>query len=435
MVPFLRSEIVSASASARLSGAKQAWSVDIPFEGRGHSKKIHLMRFVLRSIFVAALLVLCADAPVTAQSQHASNTSVLDDVVVQHQTRKGLDYLYDMRFERARRMFELVDEGHPQHPIGPFLLALNTWWEILIDLSDESRDDEFYAAMDEVIRRSDRLLARNKDNFDAWFFKGAALGFRGRLRSNRGDWFRAAKDGIRAMDYVLGVVRREPDNADYAFGKGIYDYYAAAVPDRYPYVKPVMIFFPNGNRARGITELERTVRDGRFIQTEAAYFLLQIYYLFENDYAKSVYYADWLRDRHPDNSFFHTLEGRVYAKWGQWPSVREIFADVLSRYKNRQTGYNAALAEQALYFLARSHMAESSYDSALQFLDQLQSLAARDSEESYFEILGRLRQGMSQDALGRRNEAIAAYQDVLTMEDASGSHDRAQRYLERPFGS
>lgn len=388
-----------------------------------------------RVVFNIAILVfLLATDTVSAQSSSRANTSVLDDVVVQHQTKKGLDFLYDMKFERARRIFELIDEGHPDHPIGPFLLALNTWWEILIDLSDESHDAAFYASMNEVIRRSDKLLGKNKNHFDAWFFKGAALGFRGRLRSNRGDWFRAAKDGIRAMDYVLGIARREPGNADYAFGKGIYDYYAAAVPDRYPYVKPVMIFFPNGDRARGIQELERTVRHGRFIQTEAAYFLLQIYYMFEDNHAKSVYYVDWLRDRHPNNSFFHTFEGRVYAKWGQWPVAREIFSDVLNRYKQRQVGYNAPLAEQALYFLARSHMAEASHDRALHFLDQLQALAARNSEHSYFEIMGRLRLGMAYDALGRRMDAVEAYRDVLLMEDASGSHDRARRYLQHPFG-
>ncbi len=391
------------------------------------------MRLVVT--FIAIALMPFAVVSASAQSSSRANATVLDDVVVQHQTSKGLDYLYDMKFERAKRMFELIDEGNPEHPIGPFLLALNTWWEILIDLSDEAHDAAFYASMDEVIRRSDKLLAKNKDHFDAWFFKGAALGFRGRLRSNRGDWFRAAKDGLRAMDYVLGIARREPGNADYAFGKGIYDYYAAAVPDRYPYVKPVMIFFPNGDRQRGIRELERTVRHGRFIQTEAAYFLLQIYYLFEDDYAKSVFYADWLRARHPNNSFFHTFEGRVYAKWGQWPVVREIFTDVLTRYKQRQVGYNAALAEQALYFLARSHMAESSFDESLVLLDQLQALGARNSEKSYFEILGRLRQGMAYDALGRRRDAVTAYRDVLTMADASGSHDRARRYLQQPFGT
>lgn len=385
-------------------------------------------------IAVLLLLVVASSAPALAQSPRPADKSVLDDVVVQHQVKKGLDYLYDMKFERARRMFELINEAHPRHPIGPFLMALNTWWTILIDLSDESHDAEFYAAMDEVITRSDRLLARNKNDFDAWFFKGAALGFRGRLRSNRGDWFLSAKDGLRAMDYVLGVVKRDPGNADYAFGKGIYDYYAAAIPEKYPYVKPVMIFFPNGDRERGIKELERTVKHGRFIQTEAAYFLLQIYYLFEDDYSKSVYYADWLRKRHPNNSFFHTFEGRVYAKWGQWSDVREIFTDVLEQYKARRTGYNAAAAEQALYFLSRSYMAEGRYETALDYLGQLQSLGARDQDKSYFEVLGRLRQGMSYDALGRRQEAVTAYRHVLQMKDWSGSHDRANRYLERPFG-
>lgn len=391
------------------------------------------MRTILHTTLVILLLAAAA-APAASQAPRAPDESVLDDVVVQHQVKKGLDYLYDMEFERALRMFELIDESHPQHPIGPFLMALNTWWKILIDLSDESHDAAFYAAMDEVIDRSDKLLARNKNDFDAWFFKGAALGFRGRLRSNRGDWFLSAKDGLRAMDYVLGVVKRDPGNADFAFGKGIYDYYAAAIPSKYPYVKPVMLFFPKGDRERGIKELERTVEQGQFIQTEAAYFLLQIYYLFEDDFSKSVYYADWLRDRHPNNSFFHTFEGRVYAKWGQWSTVREIFADVLARYKARQTGYNAAAAEQALYFLARSHMASGAYDAALNYLNQLQSLAARDHEASYFEVLGRLRQGMSFDALGRRQDAVAAYRQVLAMEDFSGAHDRARRYLERPFG-
>ena len=362
-----------------------------------------------------------------------ANASILDNVVVQYQMEKGLKLLYNMHFDEAKRMFELIDRGHPKHPVGPFLLALNTWWEILMDLSDDSHDDEFFASMDEVIRRSDRLLKSDPNNFDAMFFKGAALGFRGRLKSNRGDWFQAAKDGMRAMDYVLGVAKRDPKNADYAFGKGIYDYYAAAVPEKFPYVKPVMVFFPKGNKQRGIRELELTASKGRFIQTEAAYFLLQIYYLFEDDFNKSVYYATWLRRHHPQNSFFHTFEGRVYAKWGHWLKVREIFGSILEGYMKRQTGYNAASAEQALYFIARSHMAYAEYGVALDNLNKLKSLAARDPEKSYFETLGRLRQGMCLDALGRRREAIAAYRDVLEMKDRSGTHERAKRYLEYPY--
>lgn len=371
--------------------------------------------------------------PASGQTAAATHASVLDDPVVQDRVERGLDHLYNMEFDPARAYFTSIDRRYPNHPIGPFLLALNTWWEILLDLSDEAHDDAFYEAMEEVIDRSDRLLKRDSRNFDAMFFKGAALGFRGRLRSNRGEWFRSARDGVRAMDYVLGVAQRAPGNADYAFGKGIYDYYAAAIPAQYPYVKPVMIFFPSGDRARGIRELERTVRDGRFIQTEAAYFLLQIYYLFENDYAKSVHYVTWLRERHPQNSFFHTFEGRVYAKWGQWEKSAAVFDEVLKRYRNRHRGYNEAMAEQALYFLARSRMMYREYDAALTYLDDLKELAARDADDTYFEVLGRLREGMSHDARGNRTRAVAAYRQVLGMQDFAGAHERAKRYLDNPY--
>ncbi len=290
----------------------------------------------IRNILAAAVAVLLM-ATGLAQAQPNGSAgaapSVLDDALVRFQAKRGLDLLYDMKFEQAQKLFEQIDQRFPQHPIGPFLKALNTWWKILLDFSDTSHDDAFYAAMDEVIERCDRVLKREKDHFDAMFFKGAALGFRGRLRSNRRDWFKAASDGKRAMDYVLGVAEKDPANHDYVFGKGIYDYYAAVIPDRYPFVKPVMTFFPKGNRARGLRELERTARQGYYIQTEAAYFLLQVYYLFEEDFAKSIEYVSWLRKRHPGNAFFHAIEGRIYARWGDWRRAEAIFTDVLERYK------------------------------------------------------------------------------------------------------
>ena len=383
-----------------------------------------------RALAVLFLAWIALPGAVHAQK---GQTSVLDDPEVQRQAQRGLDLLYDMEFEAAARIFERIDRRHPKHPIGPFLKALNTWWKILIDLSDTRHDDEFYKAMGEVIKRSDRLLKRDEEDFDAIFFKGAALGFRGRLRSNRGDWFKAAMDGRDAMKYVLRVGKEDPENADYVFGKGIYDYYAAVIPQRHPFVKPVMVFFPDGDRERGLSLLKRTASQGRFIQTEAAYFLAQIYYIYERDLEKTAEYVDWLRREHPNNSFFHTLEGRVLTRRGMWREAQDVFADVLARYQKGQTGYNAAAAEQALYYLARADMTYGGYRAALTRLQQLEALAARTNRDTYFKVLGRLRQGMAYDALGQRELALAKYREVLSMKDWSGAHDRAERYVERAY--
>ncbi len=388
-----------------------------------------------RSTTISALLavILAVALPPGTLAQPAPPSSILDYPDVRELATAGISDLYDLRLDAASARFETIGERYPEHPVGPFLQSLTTWWTILLDLSDESNDHAFFDAMDEVIRRCDRLLKRDPDNVDARFFKGAALGFRGRLRSNRGDWFKAAMDGKRAMDYVLAVPAMDPGNDDYAFGKGIYDYFAAVVPEKHPFVKPVMGFFPRGDRDRGLQLIERTASKGHYIQTEAVYFLVQIHFLYERNYPESLKYARWLVERYPNNAFFRSIEARILAQSGRWAESAEIYRGVLEKYKVGQFGYNDALAEQALYYIARERMIRRSFDEALTYLLQLEALSSRNKADTYFKVLGRLRQGMAYDALGQRDVALQRYREVLRMKDWASAHERAKSYLDRPY--
>jgi tetratricopeptide (TPR) repeat protein len=376
-----------------------------------------------------AVLALClaAASPLRAQP------SVLEDPVFEAEATRGLDHLYNMEFGEAEAIFDRLAARHPEHPVAPFLQALVPWWQILMDLSDTQHDDAFFDAMDEVVDRADRVLRRDRDNLDAKFFKGAALGFRGRLQSNRRRWLKAALDGKRAMDYVLDVADDAEGNADFVFGRGIYDYYAAAVPERYPWSKPFVAMFPSGSKSRGLAAMHRTFREGSYLQAESAYFLLQIYYLYERDYAKSQQFITWLRESYPDNAFFHAMEGRIYSRFGRWDEAEDVFQTVMRRHATGDTGYNDAIAEQALYYLGRGEQLRRNYGQALALFYRLEQLAESRPQASAFKTLGRLRQGMSHDARGERDKALRRYREVLRLDDFSGSHDRARRYIDRPY--
>jgi len=379
---------------------------------------------------LALVLVWSLSPPVAAQS---STGSILDEPAFKATATRGLDLLYNMQFEQANAIFGVLAAQHPDHPVGPFLQALVPWWQILMDLSDESMDRQFFDAMDEVIARSDRMLRRNRRSVDARFFKGAALGFRGRHRANRRSFLPAARDGLRAMDYVISVAEDNPRNADYAFGRGIYDYYAAAAPERYPWSRPFVALFPAGSKSRGLAALHRTFRDGTYLQAEAAYFLLQIYYIFEPDYTKSRQFISFLRERYPQNAFFHTMEGRIEWRFGQWENSDRIFRAVMRGYGQGRTGYNAAAAEQALYYLAMAEFRRDNVSQALAHLARLERLADERPDNSAFVALGRLRQGMAHDIRGERDQAVRRYEEVLNLRDIAGSHDRARLYLRAPF--
>lgn len=378
--------------------------------------------------FVLLLALACA-APVFAQPE-----TILDDPEVKRLGQEGLDLVYGMRFDEARLRFDTIELRHPEHPIGPFLHALEAWWQILVDFEDESRDAAFFDAMKEVERRADRMLRRDENDFDAQFFKAAALGFRGRHRSNRGAWFRASRDGYEALDYVFAVAEYDELNADFGFGKGVYDYFAWAVPRKYPVAKPFMGLFPRGDRGRGLAALERTAAEGTFIRTEAAYFLFQIHSVYEPDYDASLRLIAGLHERHPGNPLFHALLGRTHARWGRWDEGRATFEGVLERYRAGRAGYGPGIAEPAFYFLARERMVRGAYTEALAYLGQLDVLTARHDDATYYRAMGRLRKGMCLDALGHRSAAQAQYRAVLAMDEVSRSHDRAERYLKRPYG-
>lgn len=388
---------------------------------------------------MGGLLMLVTFGPLPAAGQSVSSAeaaprSILEDPYVRTEGKKGLDLLYDMKFEQANQIFDEIVERYPNHPIGPFLRGLNIWWNhIMLDLTDPSHDEEFFAAMEEVVERCDRMLDRDSDTLDALFLKGAALGFQARLHSNREEWFSAVVAGKKAIGYVREAGKKADGIPDYLFGKGMYDYYAAIIPEHYTMGRAVMLFLPDGDRERGLEQLRRAAQEGHFIQTEAVYFLLQIHYLYEENYQKSRQHARWLREQYPDNSYFHTYEGRVYARWGRWSRAQSVFAEVMGRYEAQQTGYNDFMAEQALYYLARERMIRDAHEEALRYLVQLEALTAREEHNTPYKTLGRLRQGMVYDALGRRDAAVRRYREVLQMNDQSGSHERAERYLETPY--
>ena len=190
---------------------------------------------------------------------------------------------------------------------------------------------------------------------------------------------------------------------------------------------------PDGNRERGLRLLRRAASDGYYVQTEAIYYLTQVNYLYEEDYSATRQYVRRLRERHPQNPYFHSFEGRVYARWGRWDQAREVFKTVAEQCEAGAPGYNTHMEELARYYLGRAHLYDQQYDQALQHLGRLEELTDRDIEDPRYRVLGFLYQGMVYDAMGKRDRATQLYRRVLDMEDPIGVHERAERYLQDPY--
>ena len=309
------------------------------------------------------------------------------------------------------------------------------WERIMSNFDDESQDEKLYILLDVVVDICEKRLNENPEDVAAMFFKGGAMGFRGRLRANRGKWLGAANDGIVALPLVRKAYEIEPDNYDVLLGIGIYNYYAAVIPDKYPFVKPAMIFFPNGDRKKGLEQLRQASLHAKYAQVEAMYFLMQNYFTYEKDYIKALELARKLHEKYPNNSMFYRYLGRCLVSTGYLGEANDIFIDIINRYTQKQFGYDMYDAREAHYYIGKFEFLAGRFDTALKSFYACDEISRKlDKEEtSGFMSLANLIVGMIYDAQGKRQYAIQQYNKVLAMKEYENSYRDAQKYLQQPY--
>jgi tetratricopeptide (TPR) repeat protein len=349
---------------------------------------------------------------------------------------KGIKEIYNIKFDQAETTFRSLIADYPEHPAGRFFLSMIDWWKILLDLDTEIHDELFFKKLDDVIHQCDDILDRDEENIDALFFKGGAIGFRGRLRAYRESWIKAADDGREALPIVERASNLDPNNVDVQLGFGIYNYYASVIPAEYPLLKPLMIFFPSGDKELGIQQLNNTAERGKYARYEAIYFLMTLYYQYENNPYKAEEYAKILFGEFPDNPLFQRWRGRIAVKRGDLQLSSTIFKDYMQRDSLKFYGFNNKKGlREASYYIGLYHRSLNELDTAKNYFEKSLELSRSidGGDESGFLINTVLYLGMINDMIGSRSDAVKYYEELLSLREYGQSHSMAKQYLKDPF--
>jgi tetratricopeptide (TPR) repeat protein len=309
------------------------------------------------------------------------------------------------------------------------------WWRIMLDMDNTAYDERFLDSLDAVIDLCDRLLEENENDVTALFFKGGALGFSGRLQFHRDDWFGAANAGRQALPLVKDAFAADSTNYDIYLGTGIYNYYAEVIPERYPVAKPLLLFIPPGDKAAGMRQLGIAAEKGKYAHVEAKYFLMQLNYLYEKNYAASLSLSTELYTRYPNNMLFHRYVGRSHISMTDYPQAKVVFTEIAQRVQLGLPGYNTKVGREAEYYLGLCEFQSRNYREAMDhFLSSDEISRSLDKEgPSPFMVLANLYLGKIYDVQTKRDLAVRQYEKVLAMDAYLDSHQQAETYLRTPF--
>src|SRR5690606_4102369 len=159
----------------------------------------------------------------------------------------AVDSVYNLNFEAGRRLLEPWRQKEPDHPFWLFWDGLELWWKIVPDLEQTHHDDEFFHTFGKTDYACPRVLAKHPLHLDALLLKALSNGFMARMHANRDSWIQSLKYGKSASDALSLVEQHYPDIVDTKFGRGLYLYYAEALPEMYSFLKAFSWMFPEGS--------------------------------------------------------------------------------------------------------------------------------------------------------------------------------------------
>ena len=322
-------------------------------------------------LFVCAcLLVAGFDAASQTQAKKDTIVILLQNTQVQLECTQALNDLYNFKFPQAEEKFRGLKTGYGWHPLPYFLMGLIEWWKIMPNSKDVSHDASFLAYMDTTIQVADRLY----DEYPAYkaeasFFLAAAYGFKGRLYSDeeRKNWRKAASAGKDALDYLEESKVAQNLSPELLFGDALYNYFSVWVPENYPSLKPLLWFFPKGDKALGLKQLKEVSYNAFYTRTEAMVWLMRILNSYENDQFQALQISKYLIENYPDNPFFHRYYARMLYSMGRYGEAEPVCKNILERIDSGMVGYEATSGRYAAFFLGQINESRKKLDEAKKY--------------------------------------------------------------------
>ncbi|MEM9389761.1 MAG: tol-pal system protein YbgF, partial [Bacteroidota bacterium] len=279
-------------------------------------KGILTFAIVLKAVFFSSGQAATAGS----QSKGDDQVILIADMQLQIEINQAMNDLYNFKFDKAEQQFRWLKQKYSWHPLPYFLEGLSEWWKIMPNMNNRSHDEKFMAHMDTVILISENLFKKKEHKIEASFFLAAAYGFKGRLLSSeeRRNWRKSATAGKNALKYMEYSKEHHELSPELLFGDALYNYFREWVPENYPLLKPIMLFFPKGDKKLGIEQLKKVSYNAFYTRTEAQVFLMRILNSYENDRQRALQIGEYLHQTYPDNPYFHRYYARLLYSSGKF---------------------------------------------------------------------------------------------------------------------
>ncbi len=410
-------------------------------------------------LLLSLLSVVVSSSAIAQAGDDKKGTAAVSPRLAELQ-ENGSEALFNLDYDVARQKFKEMTRLYPDDPTGAEMLATTLWLETLNQArrlqaaiystqsfyagTEDKPDPRVVQDFRDLTRRATQLaearLRRNPRDPQTLYVLGATESLKAAFAATVERRFMAAlRSGSDGIDTQRDVIKLDPNFHDAELTIGMYDYIVGTLP--LPVRMLASIGGIHGSKKRGIQTLERVAKDGQWTRDDARVLLIAIYKK-EKRFLEALALSRELQAKYPHNYLFRleTADSLVSqaAIERQASKTREAEAMESEAVRTFETMLHerpaAGAAPRALDLI------HFRYGEALLLMAQAERaatefLAATTVSGADVGTVSRahLRAAQSFDLAGKRNEALAEYQVVLSRPNIYDSYDQARRGQKEPY--
>ncbi|MES2732434.1 MAG: tetratricopeptide repeat protein [Bacteroidota bacterium] len=355
-----------------------------------------------------------------------ARAQMLTDTVMQRMVRQSLGKMYNFDFETSEKIVAKVHQMQPKHPVYPLIMALNLYWKNMPINEATPAFNKYQAYLEQCITLSKAMLDRNEDDPEGIFFAASAYSYMALQSSDSGNFLKAVSEARRMYGYMKQGFDLTDENPEFFLPTGVYNYYAEQYPESHPIVKPLMWFFADGDKARGLEQLKTGMKKGTFTKEEAAYRLLDIYSKHEAQPLKALEYSTWLATRYPLNLLFVARQAEMLVACGRY--------DAAQPYLKQLTASGKAMSQRVAEILRAVIQEKQKKDDRVALKGYLEETNLDSSQKQFIRDLYATAYAGAARVYARQGNAAKAreyYKKAQDMAESLTTMQEAKVYLKK----
>jgi tetratricopeptide (TPR) repeat protein len=361
--------------------------------------------------------------------------------------RAAYERFYTLDYDGALRGFQKIEQAHPDDAMAVDYVLETVLFHRLynMDLLDTTlyahdgfltgkhpvvEDKVFSAHIEDLsgkaIHLAENQLRKNPKDVDALYARGWSKSLHATyVGLVQRSFYSALRLALQARDDNDKVLELDPNYVDAELVVGVHQYVVGSLPKAIKLLAGLAGI--HGNKEKGLALLRDDGEHGVTTSVEART-ALALFLRREAKYDEAATWNDSLKRQYPHNFLFWLESANLQKDAGRAQQAIALYRALLGQ--SRHAGYftNAHL-QLAWYGLADTLRGQRE---AAESADAFEQVLAQPTVSPDLKRRAQLGAGMEYDLLGKREQAEAAYRDVLALGESEQASD-ARRYLKAPY--